>query len=163
MHRPGAPCLISAALLIGCSLCFGADATPLVAHHLMGLDTIKRNAKGDLKIEKGSLQFTAGKTVATVPASSVTDIFSGEEVSQSGGTVGTLTKLAIPYGGGRALSLVLRNKLDVITVTYLDKDKGFHGAIFSLPKGQGEQLRTQLIAEGAHAHTPEIAPKPEAK
>jgi hypothetical protein len=71
-------------------------------------------------------------------------------MTQSGGTVGTLTKVALPYGGGRALSLILRSKIDILTLAYRDDNGGFHGVILTMPKGQGEQLRAQLVAGGAH-------------
>jgi hypothetical protein len=35
-------------------------------------------------------------------------------------------------------------------VEYIDASGGFHGAIFQLNKGQGEALRNELAAKGAH-------------
>ena len=130
--------------------CATLSAEDLKVRCLMGLENIKRNAHGTLTIQNDTMQFTTGQAVAKVPVKSIDDIFSGEEMTQSGGTVGALTKVALPYGGGRALSLLLRSKIDILTLTYRDDNGGFHGVILTLPKGQGEQLRTQLVAAGAH-------------
>ena len=45
----------------------------------------------------------------------------------------------------------MRNKVDVLTVSYHDTDGSLHGAIFALPIGQAEAMRAQLIQAGAHA------------
>jgi hypothetical protein len=131
---------------------------PLKVRCLMGAENIKRNARGMLAIQNDAMQFTAGQLAAKVPVKSIDDIFSGAEMTQSGGTVGAITKVALPYGGGRALSLLLRSKIDILTLTYRDDNGGFHGVILALPKGQGAQVRAQLVAGGAHAH--EETPQP---
>jgi len=131
---------------------------PLKVRCLMGLETVKRNASGMLTLHEEAMEFNAGQAKARVAVKSIDDIFSGAEMTQSGGTVGTLTKIALPYGGGRALSLLLRSKIDILTLTYRDDNGGFHGVILTMPKGQGAQVRAQLVAGGAHAH--EEAPQP---
>src|ERR1700687_1120661 len=137
---------------------------PLKVRCLMGLENIKRNAHGMLTIQNDALQFTAGQAVAKVPVKSIDDIFSGEEMTQSGGTVGVITKVALPYGGGRALSLLLRSKIDILTLTYRDDNGGFHGAIITMPKGQGEPVRAQLVAGGTHVSIAEpLQPREEKK
>jgi hypothetical protein len=45
----------------------------------------------------------------------------------------------------------MRNKVDVLTVSYHDSDGSLHGAIFALPIGQAEGMRDQLVKAGAHA------------
>jgi hypothetical protein len=136
--------------ILSCIPLLAEDSAPLKVRNLMGLENIKRNARGTLTVQNDTMQFTSGQGVAKVPVKSIDDIFSGEEMTQSGGTVGTLTKVALPYGGGRALSLILRSKIDILTLTYHDDNGGFHGVILTMPKGQGEQLRGRLVAAGAH-------------
>jgi len=63
---------------------------------------------------------------------------------------------AAPYDSGAALTLLLREKVDVLTVTYRDSNNGLHAAIFALPKDHAQQFRADLIAHGAR--TPPIAP-----
>ena len=62
----------------------------------------------------------------------------------------TLGKAAVPFGGGRAVSLFAHKKYDTLALAYVDGNGGFHGAIFQLGKDQGEILRTELVAAGAH-------------
>lgn len=137
---------------------------PLKVRCLMGLENVKRNAHGMLTIQNDAMEFASGQAVAKVPVKSIDDIISGEEMTQSGGTVGVITKVALPYGGGRALSLLLRSKIDILTLTYRDDNGGFHGAIITMPKGQGAQVRAQLVASGAHVSIAEpLQPGPEKK
>ena len=149
--------------ILSCANLLAQEATvkgmPLKVRCLMGLETVKRNAQGMLTLQEEAMEFTAGQAKARVPVKSIDDIFSGAEMTQSGGTVGTLTKIALPYGGGRALSLLLRAKIDILTLTYRDDNGGFHGVILTMPKGQGTQVRAQLVAGGAHAHVEEV-PQP---
>src|SRR6266436_3575120 len=136
---------------------------PLKVSCLMGLETVKRNGSGILTLHEEAMEFSAGQAKARVAVKSIDDIFSGAEMTQSGGTVGTLTKIALPYGGGRALSLLLRSKIDILTLTYRDDNGGFHGVILTMPKGQGEQVRAQLVAVCLHAHEEPPQPAQEKK
>jgi hypothetical protein len=95
---------------------------------------------------------------------SVQDVFTEQDFKETmGGTAGTLAKMAVPFGGGRVLSL-FREKIDMLTVEYRDGNGGLHGAIFTLPQGQAQLLKRQLVAAGAHASIPPEEPaKPEEK
>lgn len=119
--------------------------------HIIGLENIKPNALGKLVIRDGALQFGSQTRIA---ATSIDDIFIGTETTQSGGKAGTVAKtaaMAAPYESGAALSLLLRTNVDVLTVAYRETSGARHAAIFALPKGQAEAVRTQLVAAGAHA------------
>jgi hypothetical protein len=97
------------------------------------------------------LQFQkGGKPAAQVKIASVQDIFLGDQSKQVGGVPMTLSKAAIPFSGGRAVSLFAHKKYDTVSLEYIDTEGGFHGAIFQLNKGQGETLRNELVAKGAH-------------
>jgi hypothetical protein len=146
---------------VGAALAQQPDQPPNV-RHVIGLDKIKRNANGHLTIQNGVMQFTAKKTEARVPASSIEDIFVGSETTQGGGTAGRVVKtaaMAAPFGSGKALTLLMRTKVDILTVVYRGADGGVHGVILALPKGLAETTRTQLVAAGAHTS----APQPELK
>ena len=122
--------------------------------HVIGLDTIQRNATGKLMVQDGALQFTTGKAENKIAISSIDDIFIGTETTQSGGKTGTAVKtaaIAAPYGSGKALTIMMRTKVDILTVAFHDPDGAVHGAIFALPIGQAEQMRSQLMQAGAHA------------
>jgi hypothetical protein len=146
-------------LVASTALVFGQepDTNPSV-RHLVGLENIKSNASGQLSIANGSLEFKKDKTDARIPVTDIDDIFVGAEMTQTGGTPGRLVKLAAPYGSGRVLSLLMRNKVDIMTVSFHGPDGGLHGVIFALPKGQGDKFREELVHAGAHA-TPVVAPE----
>ena len=135
----------------------GVGTVP-VTTHVLGLENIKRNAKGRLVIKEGSLEFDAGTTKAEVSIASIQDVFTGQDSKQMGGTTGTVAKLALPYGTGRAVSLFASHKIDVLTLEYRDSDGGLHGVIFTLPAGQAPAVKTRLVELGAHASVPPQEP-----
>jgi len=142
-----------------------AQPPPPKIRHIIGLDNVKQNAKGQLTIQNGTMQFKAGKEEASVPTSSITDVFVGNETTQAGGTAGKVVKtaaIAAPFGSGKALTLLFRTKVDVLTVVYRGSEGGVHGAILALPKGLAEPTRAQLVAAGAHASasSPELKERP---
>ena len=163
--------LLGLALLLACGARVDGQeptaspaATPGSVKHVLGFENIKPNARGDLTIQGDMLQFKTGKAKAEVSIASVQDVFTEQDFKESiGGNAGTLAKMAVPYGGGRVLSL-FREKIDVLTVEYRDANGGLHGAIFTLPQGQAPPLKRQLVAAGAHASIPPEEPaKPEEK
>jgi hypothetical protein len=158
--------LIFLSILIGATALAQQPDQPPNVRHVIGLDTIKRNANGHLTIQNGVMQFTAKKTEAKVPASSIEDVFVGTETTQGGGTAGRVVKtaaMAAPFGSGKALTLLMRTKVDILTVVYRGADGGVHGAIFALQKGQAESTRAQLVAAGAHTTAPQTELKDRTK
>lgn len=128
-------------------------ATPLRIRttHLMGFESVSNNANGTLSFEGDALQFQKGdKPAAQLKVSSVQDVFLGDQSKQVGGLPMTLGKAAVPFGGGRAISLFAHKKYDTLTLEYFDTDGGIHGAIFQFRQGQAEILRNELVARGAH-------------
>lgn len=126
--------------------------TPGGATHVMGFEEAKRNAKGKLTIVEGKLKFDK----SAIDISSISDVFTGSESRQVGGTPLTLVKLAAPFGTGRALSLFAHQQVDNITIEYTDSNGGLHDAIFLMPKGNAEHFKKDLITQGAHASTPAL-------
>jgi hypothetical protein len=123
---------------------------------LAGLPNFKHNAHGLLSIQDAALHFDAGKHRVEVPISSIGDIFTGSETTDAGGMLGEAAKgaaAAAPYDSGAALTLLLREKVDVLTVTYRDSNGGLHAAIFALPKGGAQQFRADLTAQNTHTAT----------
>ena len=59
----------------------------------------------------------------------------------------TLGKAAIPYSGGRVVSLVAHKKYDTLTLQYVDDDGAVHGAIFQLHKGEAGVVKAALTAQ----------------
>lgn len=151
----GAACALAIVTILVCPGVWAQDAKSTgdaAGRMIIGLPDIKHNAKGTLTVQNGSLHFSRGKgkTDSTIPVNSIDNVFTGEEVTQAGGVPATIGKMAVPYGGGRVLSLLLRSKVDVLTIAYRDGNHGLHGAIFALPKGQAAVLLQSLTAAGAH-------------
>lgn len=155
-YRPITTLLI---LAIACAAtAFAEDASQprnspvgIRATHLLGFEGAKNNANGTLTVAADALRFqTEGKPAAKVKIACVQDVFLGDESKQVGGLPITLGKAAVPFGGGRAVSLFAHKKYDTLTLEYVDANGGVHGAIFELNKGQGEVLRNELVARGAH-------------
>jgi hypothetical protein len=119
--------------------------------HLLGFENAPSNASGTLSIQETALQFEkTGRPALQVQIASIQDIFVGEQSKQVGGVPMTLGKTATPFGGGRVVSLFAHKKYDTLALEYVDGNGGVHGAIFQLNKGQGEVLRNELVARGAH-------------
>ena len=139
------PTILTAILLSSavCGLSQQAE-TKVNARHVIGLENVKRNRAGKLTVQNGVMQFEAGTTDAKVPAAAIDDLSVGSETTQAGGKAGTVARtaaLAAPYDSGAALSLLLRTKVDILTVSYRDSGGGLHAAILALPRSQAEQER----------------------
>jgi hypothetical protein len=147
------------AILLGSAVC-GLSQQPetkLHARHVIGLENVKHNRGGNLTVQNGVMQFESGATNAKVPTAAIDNLFIGSETTQAGGKAVSVAKTAAyatPYDSGAVLSLLLRTKVDILTVSYRDSGGGLHAAILALPRSQAEQQRTQLIAAGAHANAP---------
>ena len=155
--------------LSAASVCSGqtkpTDATSSVpdVKCVIGLKDVKPNQTGTITVSGTRVGFVAGKHKGDIDAHQITDIFLGNESRQDiSGLGGTAVKAAIPYGGGRILSL-FSHKVEVMTVTWEDDNGAFHGAIFVLPEGHATALKAQLVGIGAHvnAHVEPTAPKEE--
>jgi hypothetical protein len=119
--------------------------------HLLGFEEAPRDANGTLSIQESSLQFEGSNRPAVrVEITSIQDVFLGEQSKQVGGAPMTLGKAAVPFGGGRIISLFAHKKYDTLALQYVDANGGVHGAIFQLNKGEGRVLKNELVAKGAH-------------
>ena len=126
--------------------------------HVLGFEDVRRNVSGELSIQDGDLRFQRDNgSAAQLSITSIQNISLGEQDKQIGGVPLMMGKAAVPYGGGRVISLFSHRKYDSLTIEYLDSNGGIHGTIFRLAKGQGEIFKSALIAHGAHirqAETP---------
>jgi hypothetical protein len=136
----------------------GSAAAPAIhVTHLLGFEDVRPNANGQLRVQDNMVQFVRdGSPSAQVSISSIQDISLGTEDKQIGGTPMTLGKAAVPFEGGRAISLFSHKQYDTFTVEYIDNNGGFHGAIFQMNKGQGQAFEKDLVAKGAHIAPPDI-------
>jgi hypothetical protein len=131
--------------------------TETQAIQVIGFVGLKENTKGRLTVVNGTLRFVHAKGNADVAAASIEDVVTGKDSQRViGGKFGTLASLAAPYGSGNALPL-LRKKVDTLTIQYRDADGGLHGAIFTMPRGQADPIKKELVAQGAHTSEPILA------
>jgi hypothetical protein len=129
-----------------------AASSSIHVTHVLGFAGVRRNASGELSIQGDDLRFQQkGKPAVQVSIPSIHNISLGEEDNQVGGLPMTLGKTAVPFGGGRVVSLFSHKKYDSLTIEYLDSSGGFHGAIFRSTKGQGQTIKSDLTARGAKA------------
>jgi hypothetical protein len=133
-------------------------ATPDSATHVMGFENVKRNAKGKFSLDDKTLKFGSG----SVDLSSIQDVLTGSESQQTGGTAFKVAKMAVPYGGGRVLSLFAHAEFDNITIDYVDANGGLHSAIFVMRKGQAEPFKKELVSRGAKTTVPVLETNAEA-
>jgi hypothetical protein len=147
-------------------------STPLMAQettkrvtHILGFGDAANNANGELSIREGSLRFQKKDAAqsAQVDLNSIQDVVLGQQDRQMGGTAMAVSRAATPYGGGRVIALFSHKKYDTVTLEYRDPNGGFHGAIFQMDKGQGEALKTELVAKGAHLKLTNTETKNETK
>jgi hypothetical protein len=130
-------------------------AGTLHVRHVVGMQNVKRDATGLLLIQSKELHFDAGRSRGVIPISSIEEVYVGTEVTEGGGKLGELARgaaMAAPYDSGAALTLLMIQKVDVLTVTYRDSDRGLHAAIFAVPKNHADQFRADLISSGAHVN-----------
>ena len=129
---------------------------------VLGLEHIKRGAKGKLTIIDEILRFESGASTAETSVASIQDVFTGEESQQLvRGKKGIVVELAMPYESSRVVSLLASRKIDLLTLEYRDSNGGLHGVIFTLPKGQAPAFKRMLMEHGAHTNAPaESVPKP---
>jgi hypothetical protein len=126
--------------------------TPAV--QLIGVAGVKDKTKGRLTVVNGTLRFIHARGTADVTTESIQDVVTGRDSQRViGGTMGTLTQFAAPFGSGRILSL-FRTKLDTLTIQYRDADGGLHGVIFTMPFGKAEMIKQELVAKGAKTSIP---------
>src|SRR5215467_13406834 len=128
-----------------------AARSSIHVQHVLGFEGVKHNTSGDLSIQDDNVLFQReGSSAAQVSITSIQNISLGGEDRQVGGVPMMVGKAAVPFGGGRVVSLFSHKKYDSLTIEYLDGSGGFHGAIFRLAKGQAERFKDDLVAHGAH-------------
>jgi hypothetical protein len=128
-----------------------AAGPPVRVTHILGLESISNNASGNLLIREGALRFQKDEGPAVqIPIAAIQDVFQDQQDQQVGGVPMALGRAATPFGGGRVIALFSHKKYDTLTVEYLDPSGGLHGTIFQMNKGQGQVLRDELLAAGAH-------------
>jgi len=121
--------------------------------HVIGLESVTRNAKGTLIVDDTALRFLSSSGRADIPLAWVQDVVTGDDSQRVvRGTLQALSMFA-PYGGGRFLSL-FRHKIDLLTIEYRDDAGGLHGVVLTLPDGAALVVKKQMVERGARTTVP---------
>jgi hypothetical protein len=125
---------------------------------VLGLDGVANNSMGELSIQGDTFTYSRREVpIVRIPLSAIHGVFLSQEDKQLGGMPLALGRAATPYGGGRVISLFAHKKYDFMTLEYFDSNRGFHGTIYQLNKGQGQVLADALGAKGVHVSGLEVA------
>ena len=139
--------------------------TSVSARHVIGLEGVGKNAKGQLILFNDALKFQKnGGAAVELKTTSIRSVFTGQQDKQVGGIPVVLGRAATPYGGGRVIALFSHKKYDTLALEYQDNDGGVHGAVFQLGKGQAHVIQDGLAANSVHiseAHTDQAKPSTE--
>ena len=162
--RSSAAVTYLAVLLVGCAFASAQSTVPNHAPssearvtHILGFEDAPKNSTGRLSVEGDDLQFQkGGDAPVRIKISSIRDLSAGVMDKQVGGAPMKIGKAALPYGGGRAISLITHKKYETLSFNYLDSNGGLHGAIFMMIKGQTltEALATKGVPFAPEAKGP---------
>lgn len=152
--RLGTTVTYLAVLLVSCAVAYAQTTAPnrvpsseARVTHVLGFENAPKNSSGRLSIEGDDLQFQKGTDAPVrIKISSIRDLSADVIDKQVGGTPMKIAKAAVPYGGGRAISLLSHKKYETLSLDYLDSKGGLHGAIFLLITGH--TLTEALAAKG---------------
>jgi len=126
------------------------EAATFSVRPVLGLQVPHPNAPGSITVQEGMVRFENTKhEVLLLSITSIQDLLLSRQRKQVGGVPMTLGKAAIPFGGGRAVSLVSHKTYDDVAIVYRDDNGAIHGVIFELPAEAGLQLRKVLVSHGA--------------
>lgn len=136
-----------------------ASTRPVLrAKAVLGLEHVANNSVGELSIQDDVFVYSRRECpTIRIPLSAIQGALLSQEDKQVGGMPMALVRAATPYGGGRVISLFAHKKYDFVTLEYLDSNRGLHGTIYQLNKGQGQVLADELGAKGVHVSGLEIA------
>lgn len=114
------------------------------AQHIYGLPEASAKARGALRLTATELIFSSNSGSSTVPLASVRAVSAGNQRVELWGTKGRVFRMLIPNGGGLAAAGFMHHKIDTLTVEFLDKRGGYHGAVFALPANQAQGILDQF-------------------
>ncbi len=145
---------LAAALLFSPAPARSQSVTQADVKLVIGGESIKKSSKGTLSIEGSALKFTSAKGTLELQAASILDVSTNEDSRQDITGAAKLATMAIPYGGGRVLSL-FSHGVDVLTLEFTDAKGAYHAVIFELPAPrQAAPFKKQLVAMGAKTSAP---------
>jgi hypothetical protein len=118
---------------------------------VIGMPGLPPNLQGTLQITSKTLRFNTPELSAGIERDTITKAAVGEEVVETGGTIGFIARKALPYSSGAALGAVTHKKVGLLSIEFRDSENKYHGVVFALkPKdiaGVEHELSGGLIAQ----------------
>jgi hypothetical protein len=112
--------------------------------YVAGLADVKPNSSGSLSLTPSSVAFVSKGVEGTIAFDRITVVSVGNERIATGGVGGKVVR-AIPFFGfGAAMGAVTNKSVGLLTIEYVDKDGGQHGAVFEVPKTQVDFAQKQI-------------------
>ena len=127
---------------------------------LIGFPGFAPNVRGSLTISPTTITFADDVRSVSVNRKLVTRISDGDETIETGGLGGKLLRAAIPYGGGYVLGTITQQKVNLLTLEFLDPRGEYHGAVLVLHKEDMVSAMSTLDSSPATYDTPAKAPSP---
>ncbi len=122
---------------------------------LAGFQDMPVGAKGKLAITAGNVTFTSSRVTDRLTRRRISDVFVGDERVETGGAVGKVARIAIPFGGGAVLGTITQEQVGLLTINYRDDHDGLRSAIFQLEKQQALEIENEMEVD-ILSHPPEI-------
>ena len=139
----------------------GASAKPWhsdSAVYIAGLDNLKQNSLGSLRITSDGLVFSTHDAHEHIPLQQITSVYIGDERVATGGTSAKVARKIFLLGFGAAAGALTSKTVDVLTIEYQDGQSGYHGVVFEVPRSQAEIARQQLATFSSSPHQETSAP-----
>jgi hypothetical protein len=113
--------------------------------HVIGFDGVPASAKGDLEVGTKGIAFFAGNQWKSVPLSRIESAQVGSERQETGGKVGKVTRVLVPYGGGALVGLATQRGVGLLSIRYRDSQDGLHETLLLMPQAQAIEAQQALV------------------
>lgn len=111
---------------------------------LVGFQDMPAGAKGELAITPSNVTFTSSRVTDRLMRRRISDVFVGDERVETGGAVGKVARVAIPFGGGAVLGTVTQEQVGLLTINYRDDHDGLRSVVFQLPKKDALEIENAM-------------------
>jgi hypothetical protein len=116
----------------------------VAAKLLVGFQDMPAGAKGKLAITPGNVTFTSSRMTDRLTRSRISDVFVGDERVETGGIIGKVARIAIPFGGGAVLGTITQEQVGLLTINYRDDHDGLRSVVFQLPKKKALEIESEM-------------------
>lgn len=115
-----------------------AEWTSSHVQHIFGFPGAEPKDNGTLTLTEHAIRFAGKSANSYIDRRSVIAVNAGNQRVELWGLKGQLLRMAIPDGGGLAAATVMHHRIDILTVEFVDRTGGYHGAVFFLPANEAD-------------------------